>query len=551
MTNFNQKTIAVTLLMFFSVITPTLTFGAVYGKSTNGYMGAIETLLATGWVGSTYALIGGQPMCIIGSTGPLLIMTTVLYGISKNLGVPFLTFNAWVFVWVFAYTIISGFFDLTRFVRLATRFTDEVFAGLIISIFVMDALGDPFSNSGLIRYFQPTHPMHVEYGLVDENYDYLNTAFLSLILGLGTTFCIFLFRGFRFSSFFCNDLARNSIADFAVILSVAIWTGVSFIFPQIPTEKLKVPDKFEPTFQCCDSSCTTAWPQDCEDQLEPWGARPWFVNLGALNGKGWVPIMAAGPALLAFVLVYLDNGITWHLVAHPSNKLTHGEAYNYDLILSGFFNLVNSFLGLPPLVATTVPCIVHVNSLSVKDRDGNILEVQETRLTHFFSHMILALSLLALNALKLLPLPVLYGVFLFMGLSSLGGIQLWHRFLLFFQQPSKYAETPYTKYMKKSRVHLYTVLQLCFFALVFVVQNIKLIAIAFPLMTFLCIPGRLFFFSRIFEGWEMLLLDGDDIDIDRWIALKEQNNKADAGIAMSSRLDALEEESFDSNDEKV
>jgi len=283
-------------------------------------MGAIETMLATGWVGSVYAIIGGQPMCIIGSTGPLMIMTTVLYGISQNLNVPFLTFNAWVFIWVFGYAFISGFFDLTRFVRLATRFTDDVFALLIVSIFVMDAIGDPFSTTGLLRYFQPSHPFHQD-NSETENYQQLNVAFLSLILGLGCTSCIFLFRGFRFSSLFCNDMVRSTIADFAVILSVIIWTGISFIFPSIPLEKLNVPDKFEPTFQCCDASCTTAWPQDCETQEQPFGVRPWIVNLGELNGKKWVPIMAAGPALLAFLLVYLDNGITWHLINHPSNKL--------------------------------------------------------------------------------------------------------------------------------------------------------------------------------------------------------------------------------------
>lgn len=184
-----------------------------------------------------------------------------------------------------------------------------------------------------------------------------------------------------------------------------------------------------------------------------------------------------------------------------------------------------------------MPCIVHVNSLSVKDRDGNILEVQETRLTGFFSHFLVAMSTLALDALRLLPLPVLYGVFLFMGLSSLGGIQMWHRFCLFFMQPAKYPDYVYVKYMKKSRVHLYTIMQMCFFGLVFFVQNYKAIAIAFPFMTLLCIPGRLFLFPRVFEGWELLLLDGDDIDIDRWVALKEQNDKTVSNIPVSMRFD--------------
>jgi hypothetical protein len=66
-TKFNQKTVAVTLLLFISVIAPTLAFGSAYSKATNNYVGAIETLLATSYVGMVYALIGGMPMvCIRG-----------------------------------------------------------------------------------------------------------------------------------------------------------------------------------------------------------------------------------------------------------------------------------------------------------------------------------------------------------------------------------------------------------------------------------------------------------------------------------------------------
>jgi hypothetical protein len=60
--NFNQKTVAVTFLVFITVIAPTLTFGAVYGKVTENHMGAIETLLGTAWVGIAYSLIGGMPL---------------------------------------------------------------------------------------------------------------------------------------------------------------------------------------------------------------------------------------------------------------------------------------------------------------------------------------------------------------------------------------------------------------------------------------------------------------------------------------------------------
>lgn len=66
--NFNQKTIAVTLLMFISVMAPTLSFGAVYGKESGNRIGAVETILATTWVGVTYSMIGGMPLVSLNPT---------------------------------------------------------------------------------------------------------------------------------------------------------------------------------------------------------------------------------------------------------------------------------------------------------------------------------------------------------------------------------------------------------------------------------------------------------------------------------------------------
>jgi hypothetical protein len=215
-----------------------------------------------------------------------------------------------------------------------------------------------------------------------------------------------------------------------------------------------------------------------------------------------------------------------HLVINPNHKLQSGEAYNYDLLLNGIFNAINGMLGLPWLVATTVPCIIHLNALAAKDKDGRFQYVQETRWTGFLAHTIMLCCIFALSVLKMIPVPVLLGVFLFMGISSLPGIQFWQRLLQFIRQPSLYDETPYNKYMTKWRVHKYTLFQLLFFGGVFVVQNIKAISIGFPFMTLLCIPGRLFLLPRFFEGWELTLLDGEDTQIDEWVSAKEARRKS-------------------------
>jgi HCO3- transporter family. len=507
MTNFNQRTVAVSLLLFITVIAPTLTFGAVYGSNTEFHIGAVETILATAWMGVFFSLFSGMPMVsltsdnnnntridwvlcrhscwlltlklvvisffflllivqvIVGSTGPVLIMTTVIYDMAKNIGIPFLTFYAWVSIWAFVYTTITAFFDLTRYVKLATRFTDDIFALLIVSIFILNAVGNPFGAGGLLQYLDPRNKVHADFEkeLGVEEYRYLTTALLSIIIGFATTGTIFTLRSLKMSPYLCNQTIRDSVHDFAVTVAVIVWSVIKhYGFPSVETEQLKVPDAFEPTYACCTSDCTTYWPDECPDLSTPFGTRSWFPKMFDLNGKDYAIAVAAGPALLAFVLFYLDNGITWHLIYSPRNKLQHGDSYNWDLFLNGFCNMINGLLGLPWLVATTVPCIVHLNNLTEKDHNGKVVKVQETRLTYFISHLLVGLSLLFLPVMKQIPMPVLLGVFLFMGLSSLGGIDFWKRFLMFFQQPSLYAQTPFTKYMKPSRIDMYTIAQLIF-----------------------------------------------------------------------------------------
>lgn len=134
--------------------------------------------------------------------------------------------------------------------------------------------------------------------------------------------------------------------------------------------------------------------------------------------------------------------------------------------------LVNSLLGLPWLVAATVRSLNHIHAMVIlqplpyaptlpspltlyhpslfsqkaeKSPNGDIISVQETRLTHLGIHLLCFVTIFALPVLKLIPVPVLYGVFLFMGLVSLGTNQFWGRILMFLMQPSKYPVQPYTQ----------------------------------------------------------------------------------------------------------
>eukprot|EP00980_Cylindrotheca_fusiformis_P010491 scaffold2325_cov126-Cylindrotheca_fusiformis.AAC.1 len=155
--------------------------------------------------------------------------------------------------------------------------------------------------------------------------------------------------------------------------------------------------------------------------------------------------------------------------------------------------------------------------MSEKDRLGITTKIQETRLTGFFTHVLVLCSIAALSVIKLIPLPVLYGVFLFMGLVALPAQQFWQRFLLFFQQPARIPSTPYTDNLETRRIYLYTVIQLVMFALLYAVKNYKTISIGFPLFILLCIPVRLYLLPKIFTKDELTLLDGTPEEIEKWM----------------------------------
>jgi hypothetical protein len=247
-----------------------------------------------------------------------------------------------------------------------------------------------------------------------------------------------------------------------------------------------------------------------------------LVNLLDLNGHTYVPIVAAGPALLAFILVFLNNGITKHLLEHPALRLSHGSAYNYDTVLTGIMIAINSMLGLPWLAAATVRSLSHLHALSEKSPDGKVIySVLETRLTALFAHGLILASLFALEIIRLIPVPVLYGVFLYMGLTTLPTNQFWNRFLLYFMEPAKFTQSntePFIENVKTWRIHMYTGIQLFLLVMLFVIENIKAIAIIFPIVIAICIPVRIYVLPKLFTQDELILLDsGDDEELDEWL----------------------------------
>ena len=89
-----------------------------------------------------------------------------------------------------------------------------------------------------------------------------------------------------------------------------------------------------------------------------------------------------------------------------------------------------SIFGLPWFVAATVLSMTHVNSLKMESESSapgekpQFLGVREQRVTHVSIFVLCGFSVFFTSILRNIPMPVLYGVFLYMGMSSLKGSQV-------------------------------------------------------------------------------------------------------------------------------
>jgi hypothetical protein len=290
---------------------------------------------------------------------------------------------------------------------------------------------------------------------------------------------------------------RQFMADFGSVIAIASVTAVAVYLSIAGLPTLDVPESFATT-----------------------SGRPWTVDLFAL--PMWAIVGAAIPALLSTVLVFLDQNITARLVNQPGNGLVKGAGYHLDLLVVGVLVAGFSLFALPWLVGATVRSLNHVRALADVDEqvrgDGSTVErivaVREQRLTGIVIHVLIALSVLVLPWLKVhgveVPMAALFGLFLYMGTTSLAGNQFFERLRLFVMDPNHYPRTSYVRRVSMKKIHLFTLVQLGGFVVLWVVKTSGL-ALLFPLFIALLVPLR-FALNRTFTPVELDLLDSAELE---------------------------------------
>src|SRR5437016_51269 len=128
-----------------------------------------------------------------------------------------------------------------------------------------------------------------------------------------------------------------------------------------------------------------------------------------------------------------------------------GSGLHLDLVIVSLINVANSFLGAPWLCCATLRGIAHVTALTVYSQNNppgekpTIVEVKEQRVTSFAVALLIGCSVLMGPFLKFIPLAVLFGVFLYLGVSSLSTTQLYDRVRLLFIPANNHPTVPYVR----------------------------------------------------------------------------------------------------------
>ncbi|MDE0864056.1 MAG: PTS sugar transporter subunit IIA [Rubripirellula sp.] len=469
----HPKCIGSTLFLFFACLAPAVTFGGVMAIETNGEIGAVEMIAASAFCGVVFALMSGQPLIILGGTGPLLVFTAILFRLCGDMNLPFLASYAWVGIWSAAFLLILAVTEASCLMRYFTRFTDEIFSALISVIFIYEAI------KSLVKIFRDTD--------VKQHHD---TALLSLLLALGTFYIAISLSRFRRSSYL-RPRIREFVADFGPALAIGAMTIISVWLNEVELDVLPAPDQFGTTT-----------------------GRGWLVDLSAI--PTWAKFAAAGPALLVTVLIFLDQNITARIVNSPDHRLHKGEAYHLDLGVVGILIACCSMIGLPWLVAATVRSLNHVRSLATIDSvtlpngetHERIVHVRENRMTGLTIHLLIGLSLLLLPWLKEIPMAVLYGLFLFMGIVSMSGNQFFERLSLWLRDPDLYPVTHYIRRVPSRTIHAFTALQVACLAILWIVKSSS-IGILFPIFIALLVPVRMIA-EMFFSAEHLAALDADE-----------------------------------------
>ncbi|KAL7299340.1 hypothetical protein TKK_0007915 [Trichogramma kaykai] len=556
----SSSCLAAAIFMYFAALCTAITFGGLMSDKTHNVIGISETLVSCSMTGVIMALFATQPLVIIGTTGPLLLFDESLYNFCEANNLDFLTMRVYVGAWMAIIALSIACVEGSVLVRLFTRFTEEIFTGLISILYIVETFiklvnyfkrnplrtvycfehGNSSISSGndaamssssvMSEYAELMRRPAVNVSEVNARYSELalaglnqssalseldqalsssllsshdaqgleinqpNTALMCTILCLGTFLGAYYLRIFR-NSHYLGRSARRAFGDFGVPISIVTFVLIDYL-AGVKTEKLLVPEGLKPTVP----------------------NRRWLVSPVQGDVPVWMALACSVPALLVYILVFMETQISELIIDKKERKLRKGNGYHMDIVVVCLLNFGCGLIGAPWCCAASVRSLTHVNAVTVMSRTHapgdkpHIVEVKEQRVSSLLVAILVGVSVLMAPLLRRVPMAVLLGVFLYMGISSTNGVQLFDRVKLFFMPVKHHGTANYVRRVQTCKMHMFTLVQITCLAVLWIVKSTKA-ALALPFFLILMIPLRAQM-RHFFSPAELRALDSKNPDND-------------------------------------
>uniref|UniRef100_A0A8C1NAV7 Solute carrier family 4 member 11 n=1 Tax=Cyprinus carpio TaxID=7962 RepID=A0A8C1NAV7_CYPCA len=454
------KFMTTSIFLYIAVLLPAIAFGSLNDESTRGEIDVQKTIIGQSIGGIIYSLCAGSPLVIPLTTAPIAIFISVIRGVCDDYELDFAAFYACIGLWNSLFLIMGGVFNLSLLVKLFKRSIEEVIALFISIAFVADAVkgtikifheyyhAPTLANGSAAELNRISGSLHIgELNLTETGPVSLPESFilctrarplLCLLLMLGTLWVGYTLYQFRRSPFLHVKM-REILSDCALPISVLVFSYVgSYVFNDIALPVFNFHEG--PVFQ--------------------------IAPLDKLSGASVLSAMGLG--FLLFILIFIDQNIVVSLTNAPENRLMKGTAYHWDLTLSGLINILMSVLGLPWMHAAFPHSTLHVRQLAIVEErvEGGhlyetIVSVKETRVTSLVANILIGVSLFLLPVpLQWIPKPVLYGLFLYIALTSIDGNQMCDRMALLLKEQTSYPPAHYIRKVPQRKIHYFTFLQM-------------------------------------------------------------------------------------------
>uniref|UniRef100_A0A8C0IRM7 Solute carrier family 4 member 11 n=1 Tax=Chelonoidis abingdonii TaxID=106734 RepID=A0A8C0IRM7_CHEAB len=409
----------------------------------------------------------------------------VIRGICDDYSLDFSAFYAWIGLWNSFFLVLYSLFNFSLVMKLFKRSTEEIIALFISITFVLDAL------KGITKVFKKYY-YHEHQG---DSYLESTRADVIPSLSINTTFLMN--SSVSRSLSLENQTGMNEVVHYGretAVLSLMLMLGTLWLGHTLYQFK-----KSWKTVRCLFN--TFSFPVCFTVSKFNYNPSESLFVLAPIQSLSIGSVMSAmGLGFLLSMLFFIEQNIVASLTNAPENRLVKGTAYHWDLLLVALINTGLSVFGLPWIHAAFPHSPMHVRALAyVEERVENghiyetIVSVKETRLTTLVANFLVGLSLFLLPfPLQWIPKPVLYGLFLYIALTSIDGNQLFERVALLLKEQTAYPPTHYIRRVPQRKIHYFTGLQvlqlliLCGFGM----SPLPYMKMIFPLIMIGMIPIR-------------------------------------------------------------